>query len=277
MRKVMSRLVTVEQAARMAGVDPDDLVSRLNAHVAAATGESVNTGGGEAMSMEESAPTAHVAGASALDGEATADRPAALSAIPADCIVALDVREELRMGREPFSLIMAARRQVPEGGALSIRATFEPVPLYAVMARQGLQHWTEEIAGDDWLVWFYPAESPAGGTASPAGVRGSAAGPAPRAAEPARPETGPDVSASQAEHASGERDIVILDVRGLEPPEPMERTLAALEELPAGSTLLQINVRIPQFLLPLLEQRGFTYEIREQEAGLVRVFIRHSN
>ncbi len=29
LRKVMSRLVTVEQAARIAGVDPDELVRRL--------------------------------------------------------------------------------------------------------------------------------------------------------------------------------------------------------------------------------------------------------
>jgi uncharacterized protein (DUF2249 family) len=69
--------------------------------------------------------------------------------------------------------------------------------------------------------------------------------------------------------------VVILDVRDLEPPEPMVRTLAALEELPPGGTLLQINVRVPQFLLPRLEERGFTYEIREQAPDLVRVFIRH--
>ena len=52
------------------------------------------------------------------------------------------------------------------------------------------------------------------------------------------------------------------------------RTLAALEELPPGGTLVQLNVRVPQFLLPRLEERGFTYEIREQAPDLVRVFIR---
>ena len=56
----------------------------------------------------------------------------------------------------------------------------------------------------------------------------------------------------------------------------MLRTLAALEQLPAGGVLVQINVRVPEFLLPLLDERGFTYEIREQEPGLVRVFIRRA-
>ena len=54
----------------------------------------------------------------------------------------------------------------------------------------------------------------------------------------------------------------------------MVRTLEALESLPEGHTLVQLNVRVPQFLLPQLEERGFTYEIREQSPDLVRVFIR---
>src|SRR5690606_4371077 len=73
-----------------------------------------------------------------------------------------------------------------------------------------------------------------------------------------------------------EGDVVVLDVRYLEPPEPMVRTLEALEQLPAGATLVHINVRVPRFLLPRLEERGFTYEVREQGPELVRVFIRRS-
>ena len=88
------------------------------------------------------------------------------------------------------------------------------------------------------------------------------------------PEPGlPPASSPLAPDESG---MVVLDVRGLEPPEPMMRTLTALERLPEGSTLLQINVRTPQFLLPILEERGFRYEIREQEPGLVRLFIRRT-
>lgn len=171
--------------------------------------------------------------------------PAELAAIPAAKVITVDVREELRAGREPFSQIMAARAQVPPGGALSVRAIFEPVPLYAVMKKQGFEHFTQMHADDDWQVWFFPA---------------AAAASAPAPAAPA---------------LQGEAEnVVVLDVRGLEPPEPMTRTLEALQQLPAGATLVQLNVRVPQFLLPMLEERGYTYEVREQEPGLVRVFIR---
>jgi uncharacterized protein (DUF2249 family) len=188
---------------------------------------------------------------SAAADDTSADRPVALEAVPADRIVTIDVRDELRAGREPFSMIMAARREVPADGALCVRAIFEPVPLYTVMRRQGLVHWTERRADDDWLVWFYPAPAEAPHT-------------------PARA-----VAAAPVDADGG--DIVVLDVRGLEPPEPMERTLAALSALPRGSTLVQINVRVPKFLLPLLDERGFTYEIREQDEDVVRLFIRHAD
>lgn len=69
--------------------------------------------------------------------------------------------------------------------------------------------------------------------------------------------------------------MLVLDVRGLEPPEPMVQTLEALASMPRGKTLMQINVRVPQFLLPKLEEQGYAYEIREQSPDLVRLFIRH--
>lgn len=65
----------------------------------------------------------------------------------------------------------------------------------------------------------------------------------------------------------GEEPPLLLDVRGLQPPEPMERTLAALDDLPAGRALLQLNDRVPAFLLPLLDERGYRYRIGEDERG----------
>lgn len=294
MRKVMARLVTVEQAARMAGVDADELVARLN--TGARTGQDARTTGGpdgpagDGPAGDGSAGDAssgHTPGGSFGDGPAVVRPedtspdpalPSALAAIPPASVLELDVREDLRSGREPFSRIMGALREVPPGGALCLRALFEPVPLYAVMAKQGLAHHTERLGPDDWRVWFYGSEADAVAGSPPA-----AGGPAPGVSEGAppagrHPAAGPDrPDPSAAGEGSGSADdVVILDVRGLEPPEPMVRTLAALESLPSGGTLVQINARVPQFLLPRLEERGFTYEVREQEPGLVRLFIRRS-
>jgi uncharacterized protein (DUF2249 family) len=174
------------------------------------------------------------------------EAPAPLRAIDETKVVTCDVRDELRAGREPFSIIMNALRRVPAGGALAVRAIMEPVPLYGVMQRHGLTHWTEQRAADDWLVWFYPGD------------------PEPR-------ELPEDESAAVAEAGA----MVVLDVRGLEPPEPMQRTLEALEELPAGATLVQLNSRVPKMLLPLLEARGFSWKSVDGE-GVVRTFISRS-
>lgn len=175
----------------------------------------------------------------------TNDLPPALAGVPDDRLVEVDVREDLRAGREPFGRIMAARAALQPGQVLRVRAIFEPAPLYKVLGRQGLNHWTERLAEDDWRVWFYDAGAL---------------------------EAEPDAPLPDAPPA--DPGVVVLDVRGMEPPEPMVHTLAALEGLPEGGTLVQVNVRVPQFLLPRLEEMGFTYEVREEADGLVRTFIR---
>jgi tRNA 2-thiouridine synthesizing protein A len=71
-----------------------------------------------------------------------------------------------------------------------------------------------------------------------------------------------------------ENRLIVLDVRGLEPPQPMVRVLETLERLRAGA---EIEVRLdrrPVFLYPQLEARGFSHETSEPEPGLVRVLIR---
>jgi uncharacterized protein (DUF2249 family) len=65
----------------------------------------------------------------------------------------------------------------------------------------------------------------------------------------------------------GDPAPLVLDVRGGRPAEPLERTLATLEQMPDGRALLQINERVPAFLLPLLEDRGYRYRIGEDERG----------
>ncbi len=66
---------------------------------------------------------------------------------------------------------------------------------------------------------------------------------------------------------SDEESPLVLDVRGLLPPEPHERTLEVLEGMPAGRVLLQLNDRVPAFLLPLLDERDYRYRIGEDERG----------
>lgn len=67
---------------------------------------------------------------------------------------------------------------------------------------------------------------------------------------------------------------VVLDVRGLEPPQPMLRVLDALDQLDAGAALEVRLDRRPVFLYPQLEDRGFEHDTSEPAPGLVRVLVR---
>jgi uncharacterized protein (DUF2249 family) len=143
---------------------------------------------------------------------------------------------------------MGAVRALGPDDVLVLRAPFEPVPLYAVLGRRGFAHWTERLAGDDWAVWISRA------AAAPGPLEG-----APSAAAPAVPASG---------------STTVLDVRGLEPPEPMVRVLEALARLAPGDRLEVLHERRPMFLYPQLDERGFVHETEDLEPGLVRIAIR---
>lgn len=60
-----------------------------------------------------------------------------------DSIVTLDVREDLRHGREPFSKIMLAVDGLRKNERLRLIAPFEPAPLFEVLAGMGFSHATK--------------------------------------------------------------------------------------------------------------------------------------
>jgi tRNA 2-thiouridine synthesizing protein A len=66
---------------------------------------------------------------------------------------------------------------------------------------------------------------------------------------------------------------MILDNRGLEPPQPMMRTLVALENLGDGEILTIINDRRPMFLYEQLEELGFNQRTEPQDDGSYKIEI----
>lgn len=53
----------------------------------------------------------------------------------------------------------------------------------------------------------------------------------------------------------------LLDVRDLEPPEPLERVLAEMETLQCDERIRMIHRREPHLLFPMLEREQFAYEL----------------
>lgn len=168
-------------------------------------------------------------------------RPAALDELRP---VHVDVRDDIARGAEPFPRIMAAVKALGERETLVLRAPFEPIPLYDVLGQRGLSHWTDRHDDRDWSVWFYR-----GGAVSVAAARAHGS-------------------------AASRRGRVVLDVRGLEPPQPMVRVLEGLDAMGAGDELLVMHDRKPLFLYPQLDDRGFAHETREVAPGLVEILIR---
>ena len=163
----------------------------------------------------------------------------------------LDVRPDLHAGGEPFPRIMQAVSSLAPGQALRLLATFEPVPLYAVLGRKGLAHRAIRHGEGDWEILFTP---------NPAGAA---------EARQVRPAPGSHAGDGDGWPASKQ----VLDNRGLQPPEPLVRILTALEQLDAGEVLEAWTDREPLLLYPELEARGAAIEVQTQASG-VRLLIR---
>lgn len=195
--------------------------------------------------------------------------------------VVVDVREQLKAGKEPFSDIMAAAESCAVGDTLVLYATFKPVPLLMLLKSQGFQGEATKLGKRDWRVDFLRVSGPKRVPEPPGG---------PGAATPQTPyksesETGPgavpedapeaDSAPTNSNTAPSAPTIVRLDNRGLEPPEPMVRTLEAIYELQPGQRIVGKFDRTPMFLLPKLDEMGYTYEVEPEEDGRATVTIWH--
>ena len=150
--------------------------------------------------------------------------PAAVSEAGARLSRDLDVRPILARGGDPLSLIVKTTRTLAGDEALHLIVGFEPTQLYAVLRALGRSAHTERLGGD-FHVWFYTELD---GT--------------PERGEPVREELAPPVE---------------LDVRGLEPPQPVITILEKLVDLGPGAQLFVHHHRDPVILHEKLALRGY--------------------
>lgn len=74
-------------------------------------------------------------------------------------IITIDVRDDIRAGREPLPHILEAVGRLREGEQLRILAPFEPRPLIGVLAAQGFLATVTESEGGGFEVLFTQAAS----------------------------------------------------------------------------------------------------------------------
>jgi uncharacterized protein (DUF2249 family) len=164
----------------------------------------------------------------------------------------VDARPPHAKGENPMGTILRAAKDVPEGRILHLRNTFEPLPLYDLLGKQGFAPWARRNGMDDWEVFFYRARP--GEEMEPSG----------------------EAASGQAASRAGARPVasVRIDVSQLTPPEPMQRVLEALAQLEPGQTLLVQHVQRPLYLYTKLDQLGHAHQTWEMGPGHVEILIR---
>jgi TusA-related sulfurtransferase len=70
-------------------------------------------------------------------------------------------------------------------------------------------------------------------------------------------------------------EVIELDARGLEPPQPLVTILEAVTTLSSSAMLRARTDRRPMHLYAQLEERGFAGESQEQADGSFITHIRH--
>ena len=69
---------------------------------------------------------------------------------------------------------------------------------------------------------------------------------------------------------------VIVDARGLLPPEPLNLSLEALATLPPGGEVILLLYREPTPLYDVLRRNGYTHRTEIQDDGAFAIHIHHA-
>jgi len=215
LRKALAGRVNVEQAAGIANVDVNILLSKLN--------NSINKFSEEINSLNKK-------------NEKTVKEnhkmQEDLYKIDQNKVVSFDVRPIINGGKDPLKFILAKINELKDDEILLLINSFEPIPLYTVLARKGYAHKTEK-ENDVFKIYFYKDS------------KLSAVG------EEVKSHSNDEINITDFEN------IIEIDVRDLEPPEPMIKVLETLSKIDNKTVLLMHHRREPMMLYPKLEEKGY--------------------
>lgn len=168
-----------------------------------------------------------------------------------DGIVELDVRPHLRKKLEPFQIIMDTVKTLTKEDTFVLHATFKPTPLLGLMRTKGYVNKVEQIEPEHWTVTFVHKSQKHKLTETPELIS----------------------SIDELEEQQQDPKTYELDNRGLEPPQPMIRTLSKLGQASVGDKVIIHNDRVPMFLIEELNNLGYEYSVTEQPDGTAKVTI----
>ena len=169
-------------------------------------------------------------------------------------VVELDVRESLSKNIDPFGLISEKLNAIPQGYVLLVINSFEPVPLIRIMQKRGSITAVETKNG---VVYTYITRNGEIGIA--------------KNAVSFLNNCTPDELQAEADRFGAR--IKVVDVREMEMPLPMVTILEELSILPEESALYVHHKKVPQHLLPELEERMYKVWVAVIDEGSVKLLI----
>lgn len=169
-------------------------------------------------------------------------------------IIELDVRPILAGGVDPFEKIMETLKEINDNDTLIIINTFEPVPLINKLGTMGYNHKTERPVDGEVHTYLSKIKNFS----------------LPDSADSKNEDS--DLSFEDLE-LKFKGKLKEIDVRDLEMPMPMVTILEEVEKLSDGEALFVHHKRLPQYLLPELENRDFKLVTKEVDESNLKLII----
>ena len=169
-----------------------------------------------------------------------------------ETIIELDVRPILAKGIDPFKSIMAELEKMADGNTLMIINTFEPIPLLKILKTKGYSYETERP--ENGVVHTYLEKT---GEEKVSEMEAS-------------PTKGLNFEDIELKYQGKMTEV---DVRHLEMPLPMVTILEEIENVAEGNALYVHHKKLPQYLIPELEERKFCWVSKEIDDSNLKLII----
>ncbi|MGF7232453.1 DUF2249 domain-containing protein [Arachidicoccus sp.] len=234
LRKLMASRVTIAEAAKMGGVQIQDMVRVLKPL---------------GFEFEENNNS---------EQEELKGKPDWLTSLKDSDIHQFDVRQMLAVGNDPLKEIMKQFKEVEIGKTLCIINTFVPTPLIRLFEKDNALCYTETISANEFHTYFLKQRKKGAVLAEP---------------RKSQIFTEPEEVFTQNKARYSRENLIEIDVRTLEMPGPMETILSELAKMPTDKSLLVNHKRVPIYLLDELEDKGFQIHIFHFAENEVKLLI----
>lgn len=169
-----------------------------------------------------------------------------------ETIIELDVRPILAKGVDPFKSIMAELEKMVDGNTLMIINTFEPIPLLNILKTKGYSYDTERT--ENGIVHTYLEKT----------------GEEKVSAKEVSPPKDLNFEDIELKYKGKMTEV---DVRHLEMPLPMVTILEEIENIAEGNALYVHHKKLPQYLIPELEERKYSWVSKEIDESNIKLII----